>query len=243
MRVLFFSDVHGNLEAIEAVLADASKRGFDRVICLGDIVGYGADPEGCVSLVSALSQCAAVLGNHDAAVIDPRGRGDLNPVAQAGVDYSRRMLCAKSVDYLRTLPLLIDSRGVFVASHASPQQPQEWRYILEPPEARAALRATRRPVAFIGHTHFPLIHDALGRSAPAPVGKPLAIRPGERYIVNVGSVGQPRDGNARAAYAIFDESDRTVRFFRVEYDVDTAARKILDAGLPEILADRIRRGY
>jgi diadenosine tetraphosphatase ApaH/serine/threonine PP2A family protein phosphatase len=243
LRTLLFSDVHSNIEALEAVLADASTRGFDRAVCLGDIVGYGADPEACTSRVSGLPQGAAVLGNHDAAVIDLRGRGDLNPVAREGVKYSEKKLSAKSIDYLGTLPLVFDSSEVFVACHASPQKPHEWPYILDPPEAREALRATTRPLIFIGHTHYPLLHDGFARSVTLSAGAAVKVRAGERYIVNVGSVGQPRDGDPRAAYVIFDDVERAVRLFRVRYDVDTAARKILDAGLPEILADRIRRGY
>ncbi len=237
------SDVHGNLEALEATLADASRHGFDEAICLGDIVGYGADPDACVTVIARLPRAAAVLGNHDAAIIDPGGRAYLNPLAQAGVKYSEKQLSRASVDYLGTLPLVIDSRGDFVACHASPQRPRDWLYVLEPVEAREALLAMTRSVAFIGHTHFPLIHDGAGRVVPMVAGDAFKIRPRRKYIINVGSVGQPRDGDPRAAYVIFDDTDRVARLFRVEYDVDMTAQKILDAGLPEMLADRIRRGY
>jgi diadenosine tetraphosphatase ApaH/serine/threonine PP2A family protein phosphatase len=243
MRTLLFSDVHGNLEALEAVIVDASKRGFDKAICLGDIVGYGADPEACVTVIASMPRTASVLGNHDLAVIDSGGRAYLNPVAQAGVRYSEKVLSWKSIDYLKTLPLTVDSEEGFVACHASPYRPGDWLYVLEPVEAREALQAMLRPVAFIGHTHFPLVHDGVGRVIPVVAGEAIKIRPREMFIINVGSVGQPRDGDARAAYAILDPADRVVWIFRVEYDVDTTARKILDAGLPEMLADRIRRGY
>lgn len=241
MRVLLFSDVHGNLEALESVLADASKHGFDRAVCLGDTVGYGADPGPCVSAVSALPKGAAVLGNHDAAVLDRRGRAYLNPAAQAGVKYSEKELSTDHVDYLKSLPLLIET-AEFAASHASPHRPSDWLYVLDPPEAREALRATQSPVVFIGHTHFPLAHDGSGRVVRLTAARPLRLRTGERWLVNVGSVGQPRDGDPRAAYVIYDDAERIVRLFRVDYDVDAAAAKILDAGLPAILADRLRRG-
>jgi diadenosine tetraphosphatase ApaH/serine/threonine PP2A family protein phosphatase len=243
LRFLVFSDVHGNVEALEAVLDDASRRGYDRVICLGDTVGYGADPEECVKIASGLPDAAAVLGNHDAAVIQKHSLDYLNPVAQAGVNFSKTKLSEESLDYLRSLPLVIDSAGGFVACHASPSRPEAWLYVLEPPEAREAFRAMGRPVAFIGHTHFPLLHDGSGKILPLVAGESVALHPRVKFIINVGSVGQPRDGDPRTAFAIFDDANRMVHFFRVEYDVDRAARKILEAGLPEMLADRIQRGY
>lgn len=243
MRFLLFSDVHGNLEALRAVLDHASSAAYDRAVCLGDTVGYGADPEACVKTVSSLPDAAAVLGNHDAAVIMRHGRMQLNPVAQAGVIFSAANLTARSFDYLKSLPLVIDSDSGFTACHASPYRPEDWLYVLEPLEAKEALRAMIRPIAFIGHTHFPLLHDGSGRFLPLVAGETIELRDGAKYIINVGSVGQPRDGDPRAAYAIFDDAERSVRFFRVDYDVDRAAEKILDAGLPEMLADRIRRGY
>jgi diadenosine tetraphosphatase ApaH/serine/threonine PP2A family protein phosphatase len=242
LRILVYSDVHGNLEALRAVFADAEKRGFDRAVCLGDTVGYGADPEACVRIVSGLSNGVAVLGNHDAAVFDPAERGYLNSAAQAGVRHSVATLSAESVEYLASLPLRIDSDR-FVASHGSPHRPEEWIYVLEPQEARDAFAVMTQPVAFIGHTHYVAIHNGQGRLRSILPDKPVVLESGEKCIVNVGSVGQPRDGDARAAYVIFDEAAGVVEAFRVEYDVDTAARKILEAGLPAMLADRIRHGY
>ena len=243
MRTLFFSDVHGNLEALRAVFADASGRGCDTVVCLGDIVGYGANPEECVEIVSRIPDAAAVLGNHDAAVIDPALRGYLNSAAQAGVRYSEQALSPASIEYLSSLPLTIDSADGYVAAHASPFKPEEWFYVLEPTEIRDALRAMTREIAFIGHTHYPAVHNGRGTMMPMLTGEPVKFRPGEKCVVNVGSVGQPRDGDPRAAYVVFDGAAGSAEVFRVEYDVDVTALKILDAGLPAMLADRIRRGY
>ena len=243
MRTLFFSDVHGNLEALRAVFADASGRDCDAVICLGDIVGYGANPEECVEIVSRTPRGAAVLGNHDAAVIDSSLRGYLNPAAQAGLRHSERVLSGASVDYLRSLPLTIDSTDGYVAAHASPFKPEEWYYVLEPAEVQDALRAMTRAIAFIGHTHYPAVHNGRGTMMSMLPGEPVKLRPGEKCVINVGSVGQPRDGDPRAAYVIFDGVEGSAEVFRVEYDVDATALKILDAGLPAMLADRIRRGY
>jgi diadenosine tetraphosphatase ApaH/serine/threonine PP2A family protein phosphatase len=242
LRTFFFSDVHGNLEALEAVLADASRRGYDAAVCLGDIVGYSADPEACVRVVSRMPGISSVLGNHDAAVINPEYRLYLNAVAQAGVRYAERVLSRESIEYLRSLPLVIESDGGYTAMHSSPVKPEEWYYVLEPMEAREALLAMKLPIAFIGHTHYPAIHDRSGAMLPFLQGEPAVFQPGEKYIVNVGSVGQPRDGDPRAAYVIFDGVARTAEVFRVEYDIDAVAQKILEAGLPAMLADRIRRG-
>jgi diadenosine tetraphosphatase ApaH/serine/threonine PP2A family protein phosphatase len=243
MKTFFFSDVHGNLEALRAVLDDALRRGYDSAVCLGDIVGYSADPEECVRTVSRIPGGSSVLGNHDAAVLDPALRSFLNAAAQAGVRYSESALSAESLEYLKSLPLTIESADGYLAAHSSPHKPEEWFYVLEAMEAREALRAMTRPLAFIGHTHYAAVHDGRGTMLELAAGKPFHFRPGEKYIVNVGSVGQPRDGDPRAAYVIFDADARAVELFRVEYDVETAALKILEAGLPAMLADRIRRGY
>ena len=242
MKTLFFSDVHGNLEALQAVLADASKRGYDAAVSLGDIVGYSADPEACVQIVSHTHGVSSVLGNHDAAVISPEYRPYLNPAAQAGVRFAERVLSPESVRYLRSLPLVIESDGGYTAMHSSPFKPEEWYYVLEPMEARDALQAMTLPIAFIGHTHYPAVHNRGGAMLPFLPGEPVVFRPGEKYIVNVGSVGQPRDGDPRAAYVMFDGDARRAELFRVEYNVHAAAMKILEAGLPAMLADRLRRG-
>ena len=243
MRYLFFSDIHSNLEALEAILADARNRGFEEAICLGDIVGYGANPDECVQVVANMPDTSAVLGNHDAAAIDPGEQEFLNPVAQAGVKYAEAHLTPESIAYLGTLPLIIESDNDFIASHASPYKPGDWVYVLEPNEAVDAFRVMAHPVAFVGHTHFPILHDSKGRVTPIVAGEQVKINPSEKCIINVGSVGQPRDGDPRAAYVIFDDETKVAEVFRVEYDVDTATQKILDAGLPPMLADRIRRGY
>jgi diadenosine tetraphosphatase ApaH/serine/threonine PP2A family protein phosphatase len=243
VRYLFFSDVHSNLEALVSVLDDAAKRGIDRTICLGDIVGYGASPEECVKTISDLPNAAAVLGNHDAAVVDPKERVYLNPVAQAGVKFSETKLSAESMSYLKSLEFIIESENDFIASHASPYKPESWVYVLEPVEASDAFHVMTHPVAFIGHTHFPVVHNSSGLIKPILPGDRIAIREDEKAIINVGSVGQPRDGDPRAAYIIYDDESRIAEVFRVEYDIETASKKILDTGLPPMLADRIRRGY
>jgi diadenosine tetraphosphatase ApaH/serine/threonine PP2A family protein phosphatase len=242
LRHLLFSDIHSNLEALQAVLESADKQGVDSMYCLGDFVGYGANPTEVVHTVAAVPGCKAVLGNHDAAVIDSSERVFFNPVARAGIIYSQENLDEQGQSYLKGLPLAIDATDFYVV-HASPSDPGSWIYILEPLEAADAFHVMKHPVAFIGHTHFPAVHTDTGAVTPLRPGERIKVTPENKLIVNVGSVGQPRDGDCRAAYVIYDDQSQTIEIFRVDYDIDAAARKILDAGLPPMLADRIRRGY
>ncbi|UCG52510.1 MAG: metallophosphoesterase family protein [Candidatus Latescibacterota bacterium] len=243
MRYLIYSDIHSNLEALRAVLAHAKKEGYDSAICLGDIVGYGADPNECVDIIASESETSVCLGNHDAAVIDADERGYLNPVAQAGVSYSAARLTPENVSFLKSLPLIIEFENNFIASHSSPYKPENWIYVLEPIEATDAFHVMTHPLAFIGHTHFPVVHNSNGLVKPILPGDRVRIHGGNKYIINVGSVGQPRDADPRAAYVIYDDQKRLAEVVRVAYDVDAATEKILKAGLPPMLADRIRRGY
>lgn len=241
MRYLIFSDIHSNLEALQSVLDDASDKNVDSIICLGDFVGYGADPGECVRAVSHLENMSAVLGNHDAAVLDPSQREFFNPVAHAGIIYSELHTDAEGQEFLRRLPLTIDLD--FLCVHASPYRPEAWIYVLDPLEAADAFHAMRHTIAFIGHTHFPAIHTDDGLLSPFLPGDRVRLDTDKKMIINVGSVGQPRDGDPRACYVLFDTESQTAELFRVEYDVDQAAEKILKAGLPPMLADRLRRGY
>lgn len=243
MRHLIFSDIHSNLEALDAVIEDAANKDVGSTVCLGDFVGYGANPDECVQKVAEIANLKAVLGNHDAAVIDPAQREFFNPVAHAGIVFSESKIAEKSLSYLRSLPFMVNSDSDFVAVHASPFRPESWIYILEPLEAVDAFFVMTRPVAFIGHTHFPVVHTESGAISPFVPGERVKIEPEARKIINVGSVGQPRDGDPRAAYVIFDDETRTAEIHRVEYDVDKAGEKIIEAGLPPLLAHRIRRGY
>jgi diadenosine tetraphosphatase ApaH/serine/threonine PP2A family protein phosphatase len=243
LRYLIISDIHGNLEALTAVLADAGERSVDEVICLGDFVGYGANPSECVEEFMALPKARAVLGNHDAAVLDPGQRELFNPVARAGVLFSEANLSERGREYLRTLPMKIDVDSEFLAVHSSPFRPEAWIYVVEPLEAADAFHVMKPALAFIGHTHFPAVHADNGSVLPLAPEDRIKVNSKNKIMVNVGSVGQPRDGDARAAYVIYDSESSAVRMHRVEYDIDQAAAKILEAGLPPMLADRLRRGY
>lgn len=240
MRYAVLSDIHGNLEALRAVLADAADRADD-ILCLGDVVGYGADPGPCVDLVGARAR-AVVAGNHEHAVV---GRLDLswfNRYARAAAEWTREQLDPNCAAYLDALPLTAAVEDATLV-HASPRQPQEWDYLVAEDDGLAAFAAFDTRVCFVGHSHVPAMWS-LGSSGPdyARGDVSVTLDAGRRYIVNVGSVGQPRDRDPRAAYALWDVDARRIAVRRVAYDVAAARAKIEEAGLPRFLADRLAAG-
>ena len=243
MRHLIFSDIHSNLEGLQAVLAAAADKDCGAATCLGDFVGYGANPDECVSKVRELPGLRAVLGNHDAAAIDPSQREFFNPVAKAAVVYSESKISPASREFLQGLPMSLDLSAEVSFVHSSPHDPEAWIYVLDPYEARAAFEAMTGSIAFIGHTHYPVIHCDDGRTIGFVPGEKIKLARDRKWLINVGSAGQPRDGDPRAAFVVFDDLAMEAEIFRVDYDVETAAAKIMDAGLPPMLADRLRRGY
>lgn len=243
MKYLIISDIHSNLEAFEAVIEDSASHKCDAILCLGDFVGYGASPNECVHKFLGLPNATAVLGNHDAAVLKPSERELFNPVAKAGVAYSEEQLDEEGAKFLRQLPFTRNTGDGFMVVHASPSRPESWIYVIEPLEAADAFHAMDEQLAFIGHTHFPAVYTATGTVRPFATGEMVRLDSETKCLINVGSVGQPRDGDARAAYVVYDADRGTVSIFRVEYDIDTTVQKILAAGLPPMLADRLSRGY
>jgi diadenosine tetraphosphatase ApaH/serine/threonine PP2A family protein phosphatase len=240
VRYAVLSDVHGNLEALQAVLADAATHADD-ILCLGDVVGYGADPGPCVDLIGNRAR-AVVAGNHEHAVI---GRLDLswfNRHARAAAEWTREQIDDGCTAYLDALPLTAEV-GDATLVHASPRQPDEWEYLVSLGDGLAAFAAFATRLCFVGHSHVPGVWS-LGSSGPDHErgDVDVTLDAGRRYIVNVGSVGQPRDRDPRAAYALWDVEGRRVTVRRVAYDVDTARGKIYSAGLPRILADRLAAG-
>lgn len=240
---MIFSDVHGNLEALEAVLAHGENRGVAFYICLGDIIGYGADPNGCVDAVRSLPSCACVKGNHDAAVVDPRERSFFHSVALEGVRFTEATLTEDNRKFIEELPYVYSSNELFLAVHASPYKPESWEYVLDQGGAKRAFGATPHQISFIGHSHTPVVFRNDGRAERFLPGDVIEIENGVRYVINVGSVGQPRDGNPDASFVIFDDEKLTVKIKRVAYDRKKAAEKILKAGLPPVLAERLLVGY
>ena len=243
MKYGVFSDVHGNLEALEAVLHALRQENVDRVWCLGDLVGYGANPNECVDRIREAAH-AVVIGNHDAACIGAESSEGFNPNAKIAVDWTGNQLSASNKAWIRSLPLTESIEDILLV-HASPFEPEHWHYIhtrTKPPEVERGFSATTARCAFVGHSHQQLVLVKRSAEFYRFLGTQLQLEEGHRYLVNVGSAGQPRDGDARAAFVLYDTVKETITLSRVTYDVATAQRKIREAGLPGILADRLESG-
>ena len=244
MRYGILSDIHGNLEALDAVLEALEDERIDRYLCLGDVVGYGANPNECLDRVIGLTT-DVIAGNHDHAAIGKLDIATFNDFAAEAARWTRRQLTPGGRRYLAELPY-IRRMGDLYAVHASPANPEAWHYLTSLGRVIEGFEALPGgiTVCVLGHTHAPGIFESIAaearcRQVPAQV---LAMAPESRYIVNVGSVGQPRDGDPRAAYCVFDAGERRLGIKRVPYDVETAQRKIRAAGLPDVLAERLAHG-
>jgi diadenosine tetraphosphatase ApaH/serine/threonine PP2A family protein phosphatase len=242
MRTAIISDIHGNLEALDAVLRAATECGVDCWACLGDIVGYGADPHACLQRVRTTAT-QILRGNHDAAVAGTEGLDGFNPVAREAALWTATQLSSAERAFLGTLPLALEHQDALLV-HAEPANPEDWGYVFSAHEARRALEATDAHICFAGHTHCPLACvQEHGATTPCELsGNAIELDDHCRYFFNVGSVGQPRDGDPRACFVLWDADSKTVEFQRVEYDVEGARGKILDANLPPFLADRLVSG-
>lgn len=244
MRYLVLSDIHANVEALDAVLAANPPGSRDGVIVLGDLVGYGGSPNPVVERVRQLAPSAIIRGNHDKAACGLEDGTNFNHVARVAAQWTGETLTDENRDYLRRLPsgpVIIDEHVEIC--HGSPFD--EDHYIFDAEDAWRALQAGRRQLCLFGHTHLPVVFRLEGELFDGflPDGDTeLPLRPGVRYMVNPGSVGQPRDGDPRAAFAIYDSDALTLGLRRVPYAVDAAQRRILGAGLPASLANRLAVG-
>jgi diadenosine tetraphosphatase ApaH/serine/threonine PP2A family protein phosphatase len=240
VRYAVLSDIHANLEALRAVLTDADGRADD-VLCLGDVVGYGADPGPCVDLIASRAR-ALVTGNHERAVAGRLDMSWFNRYARAAAEWTREHVDTDCTAYLDRLPLTADVEDATLV-HASPRHPDEWEYLVTEDDGLTAFEAFATRLCFVGHSHVPAMWS-LGSSGPdyARGDVDVTLDAGRRYIVNVGSVGQPRDRDPRAAYALWDVEARRIRVRRVAYDVAAARAKIEAAGLPRFLSDRLAAG-
>ena len=241
MRHALLSDVHGNLEALDAVLADLATRGVEDVACLGDFVGYGASPAECIARLRG-RVAVALLGNHDEGVLRPETLVAFNPLAAEAARWTRDVLPAEPLAWLASLPLTADWHGARLV-HASPVAPEAWTYLVEAPDATPQFAGFDGPLCFVGHTHAPVVFEQRdGRAVEVAREGRTTLRDGVRCLVVVPSVGQPRDRDPRAGYAIWDEGTGTVEFVRVPYDIEGAQARIRAAGLSPRLADRLAHG-
>jgi diadenosine tetraphosphatase ApaH/serine/threonine PP2A family protein phosphatase len=249
MRTLVISDVHANLTALDAVLADASGvhdngPGFEAVWCLGDVVGYGPDPNECVRRLQNLPDVVCLIGNHDHAASGLSPLGRFNHDARAAASWTQENLDDACLQFLRSLPSEA-TIGEFTLAHGSPRSPV-WEYILDPRTADMNFEAFETDYCLVGHSHWPLIFERSSEAAYAvnrPVQIDRAFQLSPRMILNPGSVGQPRDSDPRASYALLDTDALTWEMRRVAYDVKSVQERMLAAGLPERQALRLLAGW
>jgi predicted phosphodiesterase len=239
MRIAIFGDIHANLEAFEVVLADARDQGCTSYICLGDVVGYNANPRECLQIVQSL-KCPVVKGNHDDYASSDNSLESFNPLAEVAIQWTRDQLNPSEKIWLGGLPFISKVRG-FTVVHASLDDPGGWGYVLNQLDAAASFSKQTTELCFFGHTHTPRAYIKDSSVVGLPFEQ-LILEPGKRYFVNAGSVGQPRDGDWRAAYVVFDQEKRLIRLRRLRYDLPKTQGKILAAGLPPRLADRLAFG-
>jgi predicted phosphodiesterase len=245
MRVLILSDIHANLAALEAVLEDAGGS-YDAVWCLGDMVGYGPEPDECVTRIRQLN-VQAVVGNHDWAALGRMDVDDFNPEARRAVIWTREHLSPESLTWLSGLPSQPLVQEDFTLTHGSPRDPV-WEYVLYPSTAAANFSHFDTPFCLVGHTHIPALYalhanDSKVRGLVPTLGKRVSLRDGWRVILNPGSVGQPRDNDPRSAYAILDTEEVTWEAHRVAYPIEVTQAHMRIAGLPERLINRIAFGW
>ncbi|MDF1755909.1 MAG: metallophosphoesterase family protein [Verrucomicrobiales bacterium] len=239
MRYAIFGDIHANLEALETVLYDAAEQKCTDYVCIGDIVGYNANPVECLNKVREMG-CPVVKGNHDEEAILDTSLEGLNPLAKRAMEWTRDQLGEAEREWLRNLKLVRQVRD-FTIVHATLDTPGGWTYVTNKFDAMASFSYQFTQLCFYGHTHTPRIYIK-NESVEAIDETTTTLELGRKYFINVGSVGQPRDGDWRSSYAIYDVETKRVEIRRLEYDIQTAQQKILDAGLPEMLAHRLALG-
>ncbi len=234
-------DIHANIDALKAVLEDARARGATRFACVGDMVGYNAAPAECISIVRDELKCPVVCGNHDRYVSSNMSLTDFHPVAATVVEWTRQQLASDDLDWLRALPMQKPVMG-FTLVHSTLDMPEHWGYVFDSLQASAHFVYQKTPICFHGHTHVPIVYEECALGALCLPPENFKIPVGKKFFVNVGSVGQPRDGDPRASYVLFDTGTRELRFRRVAYDIIKAQARIRAAGLPERCAARLVTG-
>ena len=248
MRIAVIADIHANLEALEAALIAIEREGIDRVICLGDIVGYGPDPLGCIYRLQEV-EALVLLGNHDQAIINPQNIRSFNATARPSLIYACECIGQQERAYLEELPFVIEGCEVegiqgmndVVFAHASPVNSAEWEPLFLQSSIANVMNKLGRKIAFVGHTHYAGIHCKMNARTLALTSSIVAIGP-HQYLVNSGSIGQPRDGNWRASYAIWDIDKNGVELHRVEYPVGRTQEKMRGLDFPQFTIERLSQG-
>ncbi|MCF7854802.1 MAG: metallophosphatase family protein [Candidatus Pacebacteria bacterium] len=241
MKYALLGDIHANYEALTAVVEKAEEIGVDRYICMGDIVGYNADPAECLEFVRRLDPEAVIRGNHDEYASTNNDLMGFNPQAAWAVEWTRENITDDHKAWLKKLPYQAVLNAKVTLVHATLDMPSKWGYIFDKWNAEASFNYQRTPVCFCGHTHVPVAFDKFG-GIDTDHYRELVLAPGHKYLINVGSVGQPRDGNPDAALVIYSPEERKVELHRIPYDIAACQEKIRRAGLPERCAVRLAEG-
>ncbi len=239
MRTAIFGDIHANLEALDAVLADANEQECINFVCMGDVVGYNADPAACLERIREIG-CPTVKGNHDHDASENHSLEAMNPVAAEALQWTRDQLSADQRLWLKHLRMVRQVSN-FTIVHSTLDQPVNWNYVTNRFDAMSNFSYQFTQLCFHGHTHVPRVYvksDKVRELDP----EAIALEANSKYFINVGSVGQPRDGDPRACYVILDPESNQIVFRRLDYDMATTQRKIIKAGLPEMLAERLAEG-
>ncbi len=241
MRFALISDIHGNLEALTAVLSDLEKQKVDKIHCLGDVVGYGSNPRECLDLIN--KNCdIKLVGNHEFMMLGIIPMEKCNNAAQISYQWTRKEITDFELAIIEEFQIQSVIENCLLI-HSSPYRPKDWNYILNTEQATLAFESLREHNCFIGHSHLPMIFTEIKGEAPRlKIGHNFIMDPDYRYIINVGSVGQPRDNDPRASYVIVDTEEWDIYFNRVEYDVKTTQAKMEKAALPKVLIDRLSIG-
>ncbi|MBA4313466.1 MAG: hypothetical protein C0417_12655 [Chlorobiaceae bacterium] len=229
MRIAIISDIHSNLEALTKAFEIIEQKNVDEIICLGDIIGYGANPNECLSLIKQNST-QILLGNHESVIVNPAQIEEFTPNARIAAMWTYEQLDDDNISFIKNLPLTIKLSDLLFV-HSSPFEPEEWHYIIYHEERDRNFKYFSENICFFGHTHFPGIYT--------DGGEEKNINRNEKFLINVGSVGQPRDHDPNLSFGIFDTQLWNYENIRAEYDIKTASEKILSAGLPRHLAERL----
>ncbi len=240
-RIAVFSDIHANYHALKAVLAEIDELSVDRFYCCGDIIGYGAFPNECVDLLREKG-CPIVAGNHDHASLLKTDINYFNEAAKSAVMWTREVLTEENIEFVDSLPMIYED-GDFTFVHSSPKNPSEWNYILTMGDARINFQFFKTRFCFIGHSHQPFIIENENDKLFCPSKPDIVLSDTKRYLVNVGSVGQPRDRNPSASFVLCDLNENILEIRRVDYDLKSAQEAIIKSGLPKELAERLSLGW
>lgn len=239
MRYAVIADIHANLEALEVVLADSKEQKCTHYCCVGDVVGYNANPKECLDIIRSMGM-PVVKGNHDEYCSSEEDLEGFNPHAAEAVNWTRKQLSPEDRQWLRDLKY-VRLVASFSMVHSTLDGPQRWGYVFDKLAAAASFTYQNTAICFFGHTHVPVafVRDSVVRGGTYSKFK---VEPGKKYFVNVGAVGQPRDGNPKAGYVVYDLNEGTIELRRLDYDIAKTQKKIMDAGLPQRLADRLALG-